>query len=316
VQSDLGFFVAGERPLEHIDEIRKHYHFTAKDEETLKTLAEIFLPISDQFASEFTAYLLDDPNTAGYIATDAQVKRRKATIKKWFEEIFTSTYNTAYLTRIWRIGKVHVKIGLKGHYVNAAMNMVRNFCTRRIAMDVTDSQQRESLLETTNKVLDINLDILTSSYREEELKKVFLSHRVESLLIRSAERIMHGLNLILMVGLVFMAVGVVTLLGADIVYALTTNLENGVIKALGSLLILWMMIELLHTQVQNLRGGRFHVRVFVELALVAFIRKLFVASIEEKDPMTFGLLIGGLLVIGIIFLFTRTEEGFIRRGRR
>jgi hypothetical protein len=45
----------------------------------------------------------------------------------------------------------------------------------------------------------------------------------------------------------------------------------------------------------------------VELALVAFIRKLFVASIEEKDPITFGLLIGGLLVIGIIFLFTGTR---------
>jgi uncharacterized membrane protein (DUF373 family) len=248
--------------------------------------------------------LQENPDTAGFLPSEAHAKRRKETIQKWFEELFTSSYNTAYVTRIWRIGKVHVKIGLKGHYVNAAMNMVRNFCSLQIAETVTDRSKREMLLETMGKVLDINLDILTSSYREEELKKVFLSHRVESLLIRSAERVMHGLNLVLMVGLLVMAAGVVTLLGSDIYYALTTNLENGVIKALGSLLILWMMIELLHTQVQHLRGGSFHVRVFVELALVAFIRKLFVASIEEKDPMTFGLLIGGLLVIGVVFMFT------------
>jgi uncharacterized membrane protein (DUF373 family) len=152
-----------------------------------------------------------------------------------------------------------------------------------------------------NKAFDINLDIMTSSYREAELEKVFLSHKVESRLIKWSERLMHGLNLILTLGLLAMAVGIAALLAYDIYYAFTANLEKGVIKALGSLLILWMMIELLHTQVDHLKGGKFRIRVFVELALVAFIRKLFVASIEEKAPVTLGLLFGGLLILGVIF---------------
>jgi uncharacterized membrane protein (DUF373 family) len=120
---------------------------------------------------------------------------------------------------------------------------------------------------------------------------------------------MHGLNLILMIGLLVMAIGVVTLLGSDVFYALTTDLQNGVIKALGSLLILWMMIELLHTQVEVLRGGKFHVRIFLELALVAFIRKLFVASVEAKDPISFALPLGGTAVLGIIlYLLAKTES--------
>jgi uncharacterized membrane protein (DUF373 family) len=50
------------------------------------------------------------------------------------------------------------------------------------------------------------------------------------------------------------------------------------------------------------------VQVFVELALVAFIRKLFVAAIDEKEALTFALLIGGLLVLGVIFyLLARVE---------
>jgi uncharacterized membrane protein (DUF373 family) len=111
-----------------------------------------------------------------------------------------------------------------------------------------------------------------------------------------------------MVGLLAMSFGVVGLLGHDIVYALATNLEHGIIKALGSLLILWMMIELLHTQVDVLRGGKLHVRVFLELALVAFIRKLFVASIEQKEPVTFGLFLGGILILGIILFLEGKAE--------
>ncbi|MBN1107048.1 MAG: phosphate-starvation-inducible PsiE family protein, partial [Deltaproteobacteria bacterium] len=76
----------------------------------------------------------------------------------------------------------------------------------------------------------------------------------------------------------------------------------------------WMMIELLHTQVENLRGGRFRVQVFVELALVAFIRKLFVAAIDEKEAVTFALLIGGLFVLGVVFYLVSRVEPRPRRS--
>jgi uncharacterized membrane protein (DUF373 family) len=251
---------------------------------------------------------MKDHYTASFFETEAARKRREETIKKWFEDLFTARYDNRYLVRLRKIGKVHVKIGLKGHYVNASMNHIRNFFHRQVIELISDADRRRELLETLNKVLDINLDVMTSSYRDAELKKVFVSQRVESVIIRWSERLLHGLNLLLMMGLLTMAVGVASLLAQDVVYAFTTKLETGVIKALGSLLILWMMIELLHTQVEHLRGGRLHVRIFVELALVAFIRKLFVASIEEKDPITFGLLIGGLFVLGLLLYFLAKAE--------
>jgi len=165
------------------------------------------------------------------------------------------------------------------------------------------------LAETLNKILDISLDIMTSSYREAELKKVFISQRVEFWMVKWAEKLMHGLNLILMVGLVAMAVGVASLLASDIFFALTSSLEQGVIKAMGSLLILWMMIELLHAQVQQLKGGKFHVRIFVDLALVAFIRKVFVATIDKRDAVSFALLLAGLLILGVLyFLIGRSDK--------
>lgn len=296
--------------MESMDEIRRHYGFSTQDEENLKELGQILLPFSGNLADEFYDFLLEDPYSASFFRTEEAIKKRRETIISWFKDLFLSQYNNLYLVRLQRIGQVHVKIGLKGHYVNASMNFIRIFCIRQTINAVVNGDRQKELLESLNKAIDLNLDILTSSYREAELKKVFLSYKAESLMIKWSERIMHGLNLILLIGLLAMAVGVVALLVSDIYYSLTRDLQNGVIKALGSLLILWMMIELLHTQVDVLRGGKFHVRIFIELALVAFIRKLFVASVEAKDPISFGLLIGATIILGIIFFLVAKSESW------
>ncbi|MDZ7695376.1 MAG: protoglobin domain-containing protein [Deltaproteobacteria bacterium] len=292
-----------------IETILKHYNFTTQDEGLIRELADILLPVQDRFAEDFYQYLLEDDYTASYFRGESAIKKRKETIKRWLRDILTSTYNNQLLAKLVRIGKIHVKIGLEGHYVNAAMAFIRRYFQSHLMQVVSDPAKQESLIETLNKVLDISLDIMTSSYREAELKKVFISQRVELWMVKWAEKLMHGLNLILMVGLVAMAVGVASLLASDIFFALTTSLEQGVIKAMGSLLILWMMIELLHAQVQQLKGGKFHVRIFVDLALVAFIRKVFVATIDEKDAVSFALLLTGLLILGVLyFLIGRSDK--------
>jgi uncharacterized membrane protein (DUF373 family) len=294
--------------MESMERILKHYRFTSQDEKNLEELARILLPFSDRLAEDFYSFLLEDPHMAAYFPTEQTVAKRKESIKNWFSNVFTTKYDQRYLLQLQKIGEVHVRIGLEGHYVNAAMNFIRTFCLKHLGGEISDPGQREQLIKTLNKALDISLDVMTSSYREAELKKVFLSQRLEFWLVRWAERVLHGLNLLLMLGLVIMAAGVAVLLASDILYALKETLETGVIKALGSLLILWMMIELLHTQVAHLRGGSFRVQVFVELALVAFIRKLFIAAIDEKEAVTFALLIGGLLVLGVIFYLVAKAE--------
>jgi len=295
--------------MHSIESILQRYDFTDQDEALLKKMAELFLPVQNRFADDFYRYLQEDDYTAGYFRTDAAVDRRKETILQWLNEILTSRYDNRLLMKLVRIGKIHVKIGLDGHYVNAAMGFIRRYFQEHLNQVVSEPAKREIMIETLDKAIDISLDIMTSSYREAELKKVFISQRVELWIVKWAERLMHGLNLVLMLGLVAMALGVTLLLGSDIYYALTVKLEQGVIKALGSLLILWMMIELLHTQVQQLKGGKFHVRIFVDLAMVAFIRKVFVATIDKKDAVSFALLLAGLLILGVIyFLIGRSER--------
>ncbi|MDZ7762386.1 MAG: protoglobin domain-containing protein [Desulfovermiculus sp.] len=291
-----------------IEDLLNHYSYTTQDEENRRKLAEIVLSVQDQFAADFYSMLEENPYTAQYFPTQEAVNKRKKTFKYWLNLILTAPFDHRLHLKLERIGKTHVRIGLDGHYVNAAMNFIRGYCQQALFQTVNDNRSLDSLLDTMNKLLDISLDVMTSSYREAELKKVFLSKQAEYLMVRWAERIMHGLNLVLMIGLLVLAAGVTVLLSTDIYYALTSNVEQGVIRALGSLLILWMMVELLHAQVEQLKGGKFHVRIFVDLAMVAFIRKIFVASIEGEDPWTFGMLIGALLVLGIVYYLLGLPE--------
>lgn len=292
-----------------MDDILSHYGYTGQDQELRDQLAEIVLPVQDQFADDFYKMLEEDAYTASFFPNQEAVAKRKKTFKYWLNIMLTDPFDHRLHLKLERIGKTHVRIGLDGHYVNAAMNFIRRYCHQILFRSVSDNKRLDALLETLDKVLDISLDIMTSSYREAELKKVFLSKQVEYFMVRWAERVMHGLNLILMIGLLVLAAGVAVLLGSDVFYAITTSVEQGVIRALGSLLILWMMVELLHAQVAQLKGGKFNVRIFVDLAMVAFIRKIFVASLEDKDPWSFGLLIGALLVLGVIyFLLGRSEK--------
>ena len=294
--------------MESISEIREQFEFTDEDQQNLEKLGEILLPLSDQLADDFYDFLKQNPKTAAYFKTQEAVTRRKDTFKSWFNDLFTSQYDNRYLLRLQKIGKVHVKIGLDSYHVNASMSFVREQCRRQMAAQIKDGICKEDLLVTLHKALDINLSIITSSYQEEKLKKVFVFYKAEEYLVRFAERLLHGLNLFLTIGLLVLAIGVVSLLGHDIYKAITGNLEYGLIRALGSLLVLWMMIELLHTEIEHLRGGKFHVRIFVELALVAFIRKIFVASFESKEPTSFMLLLGALLVLGIVYFIVAKVE--------
>jgi len=292
-----------------MEDMLAHYGYTGQDQELRDQLAEILLAVQDQFADDFYEMLEENAYTASFFPNQTAVAKRKKTFKYWLNIMLTAPLDHRLHLKLERIGKTHVRIGLDGHYVNAAMNFVRRYCQQILFKSVTENKHLDALLETLDKILDISLDIMTSSYREAELKKVFLSKQVEYFMVRWAERVMHGLNLILMVGLLVLAAGVAVLLGSDVFFAITTSVEQGVIRALGSLLIMWMMVELLHAQVEQLKGGKFNVRIFVDLAMVAFIRKIFVASLEDKDPWSFGLHIGALLVLGVIyFLLGRSEK--------
>lgn len=291
-----------------MQDIKAHYFFTDEDAFLLKTLQPLAESNKDRMADVFYDYLLGIPETAQILKDEAMLQRLKLTLKNWFVELFSGTYDNQYLIALQRIGLAHVRVGLNAHFVNAAMNVVRHFVIELLQENYPDVRVRRSYRNAAERIIDINLDILSASYQEEELRKVFVSRRLESHLIKATERFTYGLNLTLVLALAGVSVGVVGLFIWDIAHIFRGDVEKGILGALGTLLIIWMMIELLDNEIKTLKGGKFNILVFIGVIIVALIREILISTLRHDALETQIFLAGTLLILGIVYYLVAKSQ--------
>jgi len=291
-----------------MQEIKGHYNFSDEEAETLKSLLPIATKNRGLMIDEFYDYLLGIPETAAFLQEDQLLKRLKNSHGEWFVSLFRGTYDNQYLHELQRVGQMHVKIGLNAHFVNAAMQVVRRFSVGMIRENFPEREERRRNTEAIEKILDINLDIITASYIEEELKKVFISYSLESKLIKATERFTYGLNLVLVLALVGVSLSVVALFIWEIAHIFKGDVEKGILSALGTLLILWMMIELMDNEIKTLKGGRFNILVFIGVVIVAIIREVLISTLRHDILTTQVFLAGTLLILGIVYYLVAKSQ--------
>jgi uncharacterized membrane protein (DUF373 family) len=115
--------------------------------------------------------------------------------------------------------------------------------------------------------------------------------------------------MILVLALIGLTLGVVWLFLQDVMHVFTGDIERGIISSLGSMLLLWLMIELMSTELSHLKGGKFHISVFVGVALVTMIRETMIATLRHEKPESIYYLIAAILVIGVVYwIVAKAEE--------
>lgn len=295
--------------MDSMVKLKQEYRFTDEDAQNLQDL----LPVAEQYlnglAGHFMEYLTDLPEAQRIISVHSNKDRLEAFHRHWFRTLFQGEYDEEYLRSLKRIGKAHVRVGLPVHYVNAAMSHVRHAIQHMIHDTFPDREQRRMYRESADKILDLNLAVMTSSYRDAEMSKVFVSRSLESWLIRLSERFTYGLNLVLVLSLAGVSVGVMALFVSDIMQIFSGRPEKAIFSALGSMLILWMMIELLENEIKNLKGGSFNILVFVGVVVVAMVREILISTLRHDDLKTQAFLTLTLLVLGVVyFLISKAQK--------
>src|SRR5512137_804653 len=175
-----------------MQDIKDHYFFNDQDSELLRSLRPLAEASSEQMAREFYDFLLGIPETAEYFRDPNLLERQRRVHQEWFLGLFSGTYDNLYQRELQRIGRTHVRIGLNAHYVNAGMNVVRRFLIELLQEHFPEVAERRKYRNAVERILDINLDIISASFQEEQLHKVFVSHKLESKLIHAAERFTYG----------------------------------------------------------------------------------------------------------------------------
>ncbi len=296
--------------MESIESIKSHYGFVQQDAHNLKSLCSTMERYRQDFVEAFYEYVKEFEHTSRFLKDEQTIRRHQDAIGHWFMALFSGEYGHDYFRELERVGMAHVKINLPAHYVNAAMHFVKRYIDDILDREVKDPQELTHLKRSVDKILDINLDVFTSSYIEEEKRVIFLSQKVETYLVGFARRFSYGLNLVLVLGLVFLGILVMGLFAYDLTHVFEGDIEKGLLATLGSLLMLWVVIELMDTEVQHLRGKKFAIKVFISVALVAVIRKILITTLSTETAIGKQLsLVFAVAVLGVIYwLIARVED--------
>ncbi|WP_353931802.1 protoglobin domain-containing protein [Okeanomitos corallinicola TIOX110] len=150
-------------PVVFMTTLVRRFDFTEKDKEILKANADWGLEIAAEMADHFYGYLgRDEEMNAVLNETEGRVHRLKQTFVTWFHEMFTGIDNWGdnYAQRRWKIGLVHVKVGIQPQHIVPGMATVVNEVGKKLKTE----GKSEELQAALGKICMIDLAFIEQSY--------------------------------------------------------------------------------------------------------------------------------------------------------
>ncbi len=294
--------------MRSFSDLQARYRFTSSDESHLKTILPIAGENSAVFKMEFNKELVSYKRIREFFPDNEKLEKHGELITEWFLMLFSGPFDANYTKYVRSIARAHVKNGVPIYYITDAMNFVRDFCISMID-DNVELPVRSKLKRSTNRIIDMNLGILTSEHLDRYVEKRDFMQKVEGGIIRFSKRFTQILNIVLMISLVLISIGIT----ADIIISLLKireiGVQNGVIGALGSILVLWVMIEITDTEINHLKGQKIPISAFIGVALVAFVRDSLVSTMSiEKNYITTVISVFAILLLGITYWLVKKKE--------
>jgi len=139
--------------------------FTAEDKAVLKANAEWGHGIAPEMSDHFYSYLGRDAEMNAILnESEGRIHRLRDTFVEWFTEMFTGMddWGNAYADRRWRIGLIHVRIGIGPQHVVPAMATVVREMEKKLQADGKNHGLKESL----SKICMIDLAFIEQAYIE------------------------------------------------------------------------------------------------------------------------------------------------------
>jgi hypothetical protein len=152
-------------PSGFMNTLVRRFDFTDTDKLTLKESEAWGLEIAAEMADHFYAYLGRDAEMNAVLnESEGRVHRLKQTFITWFHEMFTGIDNWGdnYAERRWKIGLVHVKVGIQPQHIVPAMATVVNEVGKKLKSEGKSAELQDAL----SKICMIDLAFIEQSYIE------------------------------------------------------------------------------------------------------------------------------------------------------
>ncbi len=150
-----------------LEEMKRYVGFNEEDARLLQALGprmEKYLP---EMAERFYEQIPKHPRAARvFTQGTTQIARLKGTLQQWGRELFGGVYEESYAQSRFRIGQMHVRIGLDQKYVISAMAIIRAFLSQALLLEFPASDERLRYARSLSKMLDLDLNLMVESHVE------------------------------------------------------------------------------------------------------------------------------------------------------
>ncbi|MCX8083831.1 MAG: protoglobin domain-containing protein [Calditerrivibrio sp.] len=287
----------------------QNYSLTEKDIQNLMEMNKFMQEYADQYISDFYDHMLVKIKLPESMTPDI-IQNHQEMLKKWYLKFFEGKIDNKYLEYLVNIGNAHIKYSISQDMFNAMANWSRQWFHEKIFQNVTDDIKRKELLFSMHKLMDINKDVISDAYYTTEIKKYSVFLTLRDFVISISERIEFITQIIILSFLIFLTIAAAGYFTVDIILLMKQKPDYFIIKALSSLLMIWVLSELLYTEINIIKGAKFKISTFVGVALIAFVRDLLIITLEHSGNIEkVALIIISIAVLGIIYwLVTITEN--------
>ncbi len=282
------------------DIYKKYYSLDEEEFGIIKKVPKIIDENIELFLYPVLSFYESEKDLKYFFKDEKNVAQFKENFTKWIKRLFSPPFDKSYAEFIKKIGIAHANNNVNPHYINVGIGLVRHTLTGLIKDYFDEVEERIKIINVLNKILDFNLDIINTNTREKDLENRFLKVKIENKLITFAEHFAHFLNIIIVIMLVLLSVAILSFFVKDFIMIFHGEIEHGIIATLGSMLILWMMLELMEAEIKNLKTKKINIVVFISVVLVAFVRKILIATFEEPKIEKQIFLVGTIFVLAIV----------------
>lgn len=154
---------------ERFVELKEFVGFDAGDVANLRALAPLFAEHGPAVTDEFYRRLGARPDTAALI--EGRVDRLKQTHGQWMAGLFAGAYERPYFEERWRIGMVHVRVGVPPLWVEMVTSFLRDAGLGLISAHVP-GPEGAARAQSYLKILDIDMWIIGLAYGDERLDRL------------------------------------------------------------------------------------------------------------------------------------------------
>jgi hypothetical protein len=234
-------------------EIKHDYRFTEEDQRRLASLQHLMEGHAEEIMSTLNLWFMGTRGAAALFTEETRKNHVFKTQKMWFSELFSGIYDNRFYEKLIGIGSAHVRRNVDVHYMQRSANLVKNACIGVLSREDKPIEEITSSIISVGKIIDISVNVIVSAYIEEEMRIYSPVYKVKSALISFSERFSQTTNFVLVFALIGITIGVGWLFIRDVAHIFSGDVERGIISALGSMLLLWLMIELMSTEIAHLK---------------------------------------------------------------